>query len=257
MANSTAKPLAAPMIAVWLGLAMAVAAPMAHAVDAAGPLLLCMDEQAHPPFILADGGGTIPALLNEAGRAIGVQVDIHRAPLLRCMEEIRQGIAHGYTSGSPHPGALAEFRFPMAGGKPDASRAIARTRHAVFRRVGDAVQWDGKRFSHVQRAVLVPTGLEGMQRRLNELQMPVDLQAKRLDANFDKLLAGRGDAVVAFENDGLELLRDPRYAGRIEALPTPFFEQDYYLMVSQAYYAAQRPVADAMWQEIARINKKK
>lgn len=225
---------------------------LAMAGASAAPLRLCMDEQAHPPYILADGGGTVPLLMRMAAERVGMQVEISRAPLKRCLEEIRLGLVQGYPSAGVSPETAQMYAYPHADGKPDAARATVHARQMVFRRKGGAVNWDGERFSFLAQAVLHPSGSVAIHHKLDRMKVAVDEQAKSMEQNFAKLVAGRGDAVVGLENDGLALLAQPRFAGRIEMLPAPFMQQDYYLMLSKEYYAANSAAVEALWTAIGK-----
>ena len=234
--------------------ALLFAASLLAAPAAAAPLVLCMDEQPHPPYILAEGGGSIPALIREAGRLAGVDVQIYQAPLLRCWEEMRNGKAHGYTSSSPIADPSLEFRYPMVDGKFDTSRATALARLMVFLRKGDVQQWDGRHFDGVRRPALLPSGMLGVAGIVHKLGVQTDLQAKSVEQNFAKLLARRGDVAIAYENDGRELLRQARFAGHIDMAPAPLRDIHYYMIVTQRAYDNERVMVDAMWQAIGTLN---
>ncbi|MES2257383.1 MAG: hypothetical protein V4724_02635 [Pseudomonadota bacterium] len=236
---------------LYAGSAIATAAPPA---PPSPPLSLCIDEQPHPPYILADGGGSVPTLVRMAAQQVGAKVEFHRAPLRRCVDEIRTGVAHGYPAASSPLAMTAEFAYPRTdSGRLDPSRATATARLAVFRRKDGAVSWDGTRFKFVKLPVLISTGSVALQAKVHAMNLAVDDQGKNLELNFAKLLAGRGDVVIGFENDGKVLLADPRFAGHIEALPALFMEEHYYLMVSKAYYAVHLDAVEALWTVIGQV----
>lgn len=225
----------------------------AAAVSQSKPLSICMDELSHPPHLLPNGEGLTPLLIRTAAAQVGVQVEFHRAPLLRCLEEVRIGVAHGYPSGSVMAAQASGFMLPRTAGRPDTARATLTARMTVFRRKGTAVEWNGRNFQNLRQPVLIPSGSLMMRERLGRMNVAVDDQAKQVEQNFLKLLAGRGDLVISFENDGLALLEQPRYGDAIEALPQPFTEQHYYLLLSEAYYTANREQMEALWTAIGRV----
>ena len=83
--------------------------------------------------------------------------------------------------------------------------------------------------------------------------VPFDDGAREAEQNFMKLLASRSDLVILPENDGLELLRDPKWADKIEMLAPPFVSQEFYLGFSRSFYRSRPAVADAFWRAIGEI----
>jgi len=145
--------------------------------------------------------------------------------------------------------------FPMRGAEPDPSRAVNNIRALVYRRVGTPASWDGGRFSQLTTPVLVPFGSVLLLDRLTQMGIPLENTARGLQANFQKLLAGRAELAVGSEFSGAALMAQPPYAGRIEALPVPFTDEPYYLSVSKHYRDAHADTVDRLWEAMARIRK--
>jgi polar amino acid transport system substrate-binding protein len=218
-------------------------------------LRLCTDEKSHLPFITPQGGGTAGMLIQMAAKEVGVQVEFYPAPVTRCREEIRVGVADGYPT-APFTPALEPFmKFPMKDGKPDPERAIMTARAAVFRRAGSTANWDGRRFSHVSKPVLIPFGAVLLVDMLKAMEVAADDKGKTLGANLVKLLAGRGDVAVGSEVSGFVLLADPQFKGKIEMLPIPFSAEPYYLGLNKAFYDANAESMEKLWSAIGRIRK--
>lgn len=214
---------------------------------------LCIEENPYPPLIYADRDGAIPILIKMAAREAGVRVQFHRAPYLRCLAEVRTGQADGYPSTAYGIDGADAYVFPGHPGAPDPARATVTTRQMVYRRKGDVVQWDGKAFSGLARPVLHDRSGLLVAQRLRALGVAADNSAKNAEANLAKLVAGRGDAVISFEVAATPLLHQPRFAGKVEALPAPFFAENYYFGVSREVYARFHDKVEAMWQAIARL----
>lgn len=214
---------------------------------------LCIEENPYPPLIYADRDGAIPILLHMAAREAGVRLRFHRAPYLRCLAEVRSGQADGYPSTAYGIEGADAYVFPGHPGAPDPARATVTTRQMVYRRSGEPVAWDGKAFGGLRRPVLHDRSGLLVAKKLKALGVAADSSAKNAEANLAKLLAGRGDALVGFEVAVAPLLAQPRFAGKVEALPAPFFVEDYYLGVGPAVYARFRDKVEAMWQAIARL----
>lgn len=263
MAAATAMATKAAMAALLVtGLAPGVAAaapPVAQRpapAPAARPLpsiVVCLDEHPHPPHILANGDGTAPLLLRMAARQAGMSLRLYRAPTRRCLAEMRSGAVHGFAAAAPGPTVNQEFMLPRTGNAPDPARAVTTIRQLVYRRAGSAVAWDGERLTGLARPVLIGTAFVSIADRLRQLGADVDDHASVPAQNLEKLLAGRGDALVAIDTDMEQLLRQPRYAGTVEALPAPFAENHHYLIVTPAYYQANQAAVEALWDAIGTV----
>lgn len=244
--------------ALCVALACLLAAPPAAqaatvGADGVTELQLCIEENPFPPLIYADREGAIPILVRMAAREAGLRVSFHRAPYLRCLAEVRRGLADGYPSTLPGIEGADAFVFPGQPGAPDPARATVATRVMVYRRAGEAISWNGNAFSQLARPVLHDRSGLLVAKRLQALGVAADSSAKNAEANLAKLLAGRGDAVITFEAAAARLLAQPRFAGKVEALPQPFFVEDYYLGIAPAVYTKHRGRIEALWQAIARL----
>ncbi|NHZ80696.1 hypothetical protein F2P44_15650 [Massilia sp. CCM 8695] len=232
-------------------------APVAKtgAQEAVPALRLCVDERSHLPFITPEGKGTAGELIRMAAREAGVEVVFYGAPVTRCREEIRAGIADGFPTAPYTPALLPFMSFPMHGDGPDAARAVMVARAMVFRRKGSAVGWDGERFTGRTLPALVPFGAVLLVDRLQAMGVPLDDKGKTLDLIFAKLAAQRGDVAIGAEFSGMAHLAEPRFAAQLEMLPQPFSQEPYFLGVSSAYYRAHSARVERLWDAIGRIGK--
>ncbi|MES2297851.1 MAG: hypothetical protein V4582_12470, partial [Pseudomonadota bacterium] len=90
----------------------------------AASLRLCTDEKSHLPHMTPTGGGTAGLLIQLAAKEVGIEVEFYTAPITRCREEIRVGVADGFPT-APYTPALEPFMaFPMSHGKADPERAV-------------------------------------------------------------------------------------------------------------------------------------
>ncbi len=232
-------------------LLFAVAAVPAQAVT----LRLCTDEQSRLPYITPQGTGMADLLIREAAREVGVTVEFRPAPISRCREEIRVHAVDGFPT-VPYSPSVTEFMaFPMHGAEPDPGRAVSHIRSLVFRRIGTAASWDGARFVQLNTPVLVPFGSVLLLDRLTQMGVPLENTARGLEANFQKLLAGRAELAVGSEFTGAALMAQPQYTGKIEALPLPFSDEPYYLSVSKRFRDAHPDTVEKLWIAMARIRK--
>lgn len=221
---------------------------------AGAALRLCTGSQPHLPYIAPDGGGTLGRLVSRAARESGVELQFHPASLARCRAEIALGLLHGFPMTPYMPEALPYAAYPMQGALPDPARAVMRARIMLFRRVGAAASWDGTRFSGLRRPVLAGSNTVAVAHALAARGVPMDDNGKSLAINFAKMMGGRSDMTAGFEVEGRRLLTLPQFSGKIEMLPAPLLEGNYYLAVSKSYYARNRRQVEAIWDAIGRLN---
>ena len=217
-------------------------------------LRVCTDVHPHLPYLMPDGSGSVGRLVKAGARAAGFDLEFYAVPLARCRAEVNTNVVHGFAMTPYLPDVLPFARYPMRNGRPDAARATMRARIMLYQRAGGPVTWDGKRVGGLVRPVLVPSGSLAMIDVLRKLGAPMDEQGRSLHANLSKLIAGRGDAAVGVWDEGAQLLLRPEFAGKIEVLPLPVFEQPYFLVVTKTYYAQHGPAVEKMWNTIGRLN---
>lgn len=240
--------LLATLLALTLDCAMLLPA---HAIT----LRLCTSESAILPYITPDGQGTADLLVRMAAQELDITLVYQPAPLARCREMLRTGAADAFPASPYIPTLAVEFRYPLQRGEIDTSHTIINGRSMVFRRVGSNVEWDGVRFSHLSTPVLVPFGMVMPRERLQALNVAIDPNGRSMQANFQKMLAGRSDLSVALETHGAQLLTLPQFAGKIEMLPIPFIDEHYYLVFSPAFYDAHAQLVEKLWDTISRLRR--
>jgi len=221
----------------------------------AATLLLCTDEIGRMPLFGPDGNGSADLLIQRASRELGVRLAYLPAPTARCQRELRSQQVDGYPATPYTPTVTSLLVFPTRAGRPDASRAVGSARTMVYRRVGSAVGWDGRRFTGLRTAVIVPAGSVMLLDRIAAMKLPVDAGAKTLDAGFAKLLRGRADVVLGWEGVAAPLLARPPFAGELEALPQPFADEHYHLTFTHQFYRDNKQLAERLWQVIARLRR--
>jgi hypothetical protein len=222
----------------------------AAAGSMAAPLHLCVDERPHPPYVLPDGAGSAQVLVRLAAARVGLAVDFHHAPLVRCIEEMRRGQAQGYPAAGFVDSAQDVCVFPTRGGRVDARYATAAAHIIAYQRVGGKANWDGQHLRGVGGKVLIARGGLMVMARLRAAGIEFDDGGRDIDANFAKLLAGRGDLALGFEGEGRVLLARAPYAGKLEALAVPFLEENYFLCLSHQFHDADPARAQALWDAI-------
>lgn len=225
----------------------------AQAIHAAETLRICTDDASHPPFLYPDRDGTIQVLVRMASAQVGKPVTFVPMPARRCKAELQGRAVDAAIVAAPVQANAGDYAYPVRQGRADPEKAVAVVQAKVFRRKGSKASWDGRRFSGLAGPVLVPTGNVFISHRLEQLKVPFDEGARDAEQNFLKLLGSRADLVIVPENDGTALLREAKWAARIEALPAPFTAQEFFLAFSQSYFREQPSVAMAFWRAIGEI----
>ncbi|HZX27666.1 MAG TPA: hypothetical protein VFF16_11380 [Telluria sp.] len=223
---------------------------------AADSLRVCTDVRPHPPLMTATRDGIVDRILVRAAAQAGIELVFYSAPLARCRVDIRNGTADAFPLTPYLPAELPNARYPQRHGAVDPARGVIQLRSLVLRRKGEAVEWNGERFSGLDGPVLVGFTNLLLLDLLKKRAIAFDASGKSLPDNLAKFLAGRGGAVVALEAEVRHALADPALAARVEALAQPFSVETYYLAVADSYYAAHPEVAERLWDAIAHARPK-
>ncbi|MES2127489.1 MAG: hypothetical protein V4463_09480 [Pseudomonadota bacterium] len=106
------------------------------------------------PFISASAPdealpGLAVDLVRAAAASIGCTARFVRRPGKRVLAETAAGLHAGALMYSLNDERARKLVFPMADGKLDAERRMARLNYYLYRPVGAALDWDGKRLLHV------------------------------------------------------------------------------------------------------------
>lgn len=213
------------------------------------PIRVCQDSQPHPPFLFPDHDGSIQILLRMTAARMGVALDTHYAPILRCQAELESGDSHARVA-SVTPNTLKTLAFPLSGNNVDVSRAVASVRHMLFRPTRNDTDWDGESFSNLRLPILIPPGYPQSRQELLRLGVQYDESGRDTETNFSKLLAGRGALAVALEEDGKSQLLKPQFAGKIEMLAVPLAQVHYFFAFSLHFYRSQPKFVETFWNEL-------
>jgi polar amino acid transport system substrate-binding protein len=228
----------------WIGLVLLMCALDAQALT----LRVCSLDQPFPPFTMPDGSGQAQELLRQASKAQGLTFENIVAPRLRCFEMMKAGEVDAMLS-AYLPERRAYGAFPMAGHQVNESMQLGAVRFLVYRKQGDHVQWNGRKFIGLgAERVGVLAGLAVAQ-LIRQSGAATDEGAKTIEQNFEKLAIGRIRAVVALEGDAQRLL-ELKFKDRLEALPIAFDTTPIYLHVNLDYYAHNKARVEQFWKAI-------
>ncbi len=231
--------------------AMLLALPVA---GRAVTLRVCVDQVSHFPLLTPDLGGITGILLRMAAAEAGVEIATMSLPITRCREAMRAGLADAFPMTPYMPTELSFLSYPMNKGSADSTRAVVQVRNMVFRHRASKANWDGSNFIAVATPVLVTFGAPLVTEKLGAMAVPFDDNGKTPEVNFRKLLAGRGELMIALDGDGAALLASPEFRNSgIEVLPKPFTDEPYYLSISKAFSARNPGLAAKLWQAQAQV----
>ncbi len=217
-------------------------------------LRVCVDQVSHFPLLTPELGGITGVLLKMAAAEVGVELTTIALPIARCREAMRADLADAFPVTPYMPQELSFLSYPMSKGRADPARAVVNVRNLVFRHRSTKAAWDGSTFSALASPVLVTFGASLIVEKLAGLSVRFDDNGKTPEVNFRKLVAGRGELLIAIDVDGAALLARPEFRDSgIEALPVPFTDEAYYLGISKVFSARHPGLAAKLWQAAAQI----
>ncbi len=231
----------------WLALLGIACAPSATAFQ------VCVGDVPVPPFISGDPKqpGTTERLMLDAGRQVGLPVELVRWPARRCYEQMRLGqIEAGVAAAIP--ANLQDFDFP--GSPPgDPQMRIARTGIVLVKRQDQGVQWDGHKLALPQGQVPrvgaragFRAGVEAIRRLGLELTPGPNQSAQVLRM----LQLGRLDLAVLVQDEAEALLARPEFTS-LAVMDPPLVMSDFYIMTVRQLPEPVRQKVRRWWELMA------
>lgn len=207
---------------------------------------LCYDDVE----LLKDGRGLAVELLEIASKKTGVTYELVALPWKRCLMEVEKGEVAG-----AFPASFSEERakfaaYPMTDNKPDAEKRLNTDGYTLYRLKGNNVSWDGSKFSNLTG----PIGTQASYSIIPDLikwGAKVDTQTRKPETLMRALVDGHLQSVALLTGQGSYTLKNPAYAGKVEAVDPPLVSKPYYLIISKEHYEKNRKSIDALWTAIA------
>ncbi len=228
---------------------------VSHAAPSApelGALRVCVADLAYPPHITLDPDrpGLAERRIVEAGKAVGVRVDLSYLPIRRCHRMVLEGeMDLVYLAATAQ--SLGEYRFPLTPqGQPDRALRISQEAVVVVVRRSDPVDWNGKRFASPP-ALGTRAGLRMAREAAERLGLSVDDSAFDAAQVLRKLQAKRHDAVLLLQADVEQQAGLMRELDLV-ALPKPAATFDGYMAASPKLSPAREAALKAYWKALAR-----
>lgn len=222
----------------------------AHAVES---LRLCHEDRDSYPWVLRDGSGLNVELMGQVAQALNLRLQFIAVPWKRCLAGLEIGQYDGAFAASFKTERLAMGRYPTtAEGELDASKRLHTSLYALYRRRGDALDWDGQRLLNLQGRIGSLSGFSIVD-FLHLHGATVDETSRDPLELLHMLRMGRvqGVALQAPRADQL-LSQHAELASALEKGAVPLEQKPYFLMLSHELVAAQPALATALWAEIER-----
>ena len=190
--------------------------------------------------------------LRAVEQKLGVKFDISPLPWKRCQESMREGKVDGIFAASFKTERMEMGHYPMAGDKPDETRAMMYDGYSLYRIKGGSAQWDG-----VKLTVTGPVGAQpgySIIDQLKQLGAKVDDGTKTAEDTLRKLLAGRLDAAAlqTLEGDNA-LFTNAEFAAKVEKVKPALVDKPFFLMLSKQFVAKYADFSKEIWKAVADV----
>lgn len=221
----------------------------------AATLVVCVSDEAFPPFTFPNREGDSQRLIRSAVERQGWQLEFVALPWRRCLAGVAQGLFGAIAGVAATPEYLDFMAFPRRSGQADPRRALGITRLVVYRPAGGAAAWDGQGFSGVDRPVLYLSGRSTLKVLLARLGVPAVDTARTSTQLAHMLLRGRGSLAIDHDYQVELLLAKPEFRGRFEVLPVPLGEAPIFLALGRQLYQRHSRQVEAIWNEIGALRR--
>lgn len=224
------------------------------------PLQLVFEPTPNPPRYLGEGTaidwahpGLTLELLRLVAERLGIVFEYQRFPWKRALFLLETNQVDGVFHASFVADRMRLGVYPMRAGEVDASRQIFEQSYVFYRRADGAFRWDGREAEGITLPIGVTTGYSVIA-TLEKLGLPIE-PAPSKDENLRKLINGRLSALADLENmTDIFIRQHPDRYGAVQKVMPPIVRKPYYLILSHGFYDAYPALAEAIWDEIARVN---
>ncbi len=215
-------------------------------------LPLCADYGGQYPWLIKNGKGLNVVLLEMVAEGTGVKLEVVGMPWKDCLAGVQKGEIAGAVAASYNDERAQYAVYPMANGKPDASRRLHTDGYTLLRLTGSKVGWDGKTFSNL-------TGPIGTQAAYSVAADLVKWGAQ-VDSNSDtpetllrRFGTGQLAAIALLTGEAKRAMKSPYLANKVEIVSPPLSEKHYFVIFGRDYYDKNRKTVDEIWAMIAKV----
>lgn len=219
------------------------------------PWTVCMGDATAPPFVTGDSKrpGLSERVLIDAGRQVGLQVQLLRWPSNRCRDMLRKGQIDA-AAAAPVLVNLEAGQFPMLDGHLDRQRRLTTLSLVWVKRSDAAWTWDGHQFQP-NRSPLVGlrTGFKLGTTFAGGLGVRIESGLTRSDQILRMLTLGRIDLALMIREKAQAAIAGHEHRAVLSILPQEALTSDFYAPVSRHLDSAAMAQAQAWWDEIGRL----
>lgn len=236
----------------WLLLlTLTCSVPCALALD---KIRLCQDEIEEAPWRTRDNNGLNTLMLRTVEARLGLALTIENLSWKRCLMMVQHGEMDGAIAASYREDRRVVGAYPAttAAQIPDRNRRMSGEAYFFYKLKDDPFDWNGSTISGCQHPVAAQMGYSAVA-RLQDKGVRVDDRERKPEHLLRKVVLGLDSAAVLAQGEGDKLLSDPRFAGKIIKLPTPFFHTDGYLLLSHPFVARDPQLAEKIWDSISSV----
>jgi len=214
-------------------------------------LTVCVEEA------LASHAGRASAIenLQQAGRRLGLTVNVAVMPWRRCLLSADKGLVDAAAFTAYVGDNIPRFAFPMSGDKADPARSMRHSKIMLYRRAGASQDFDGVQLSPPHAVVGVRRGVLATQLQVRKVGGELDEGSEDFEVILRKLQLQRTDLAALSEGEADRLIVE-RFSGQIEKLPLPLFDQYTYLAFNRDAYRRDSALVERLWDELGKTPRK-
>lgn len=244
---------------IWRLLLVSLLAMPAFAEER--PMLrLCHEVEDLPPYIITQTHDQLPPqpglvleLIERAAEQAQVHLELHRQPWKRCIHAVQQGGNDGLfvviweaerDAWARFPGRDLQLQQPV-----DPRFRLWQVDYSIIVHKDTSLNWDGEKFSGVERGVGAPLGYV-VRKRLETLGV-LATTPPAADTALKLIALKRLDGFVIEREIGLNLIERLQLTGELRLLPLPLMQAEWYVPLSHQFYQRHPQVAERFWQALS------
>ena len=215
-------------------------------------LSVCVEEAFSPDTGSGQGEPNRLIVLNQASADAHITIHYQFAPWKRCLALGRAGEVDAVAFVVPVGSNLDDFVFPMDKGHVNSSQALDAEKVMLYARRGEAIHFQGGRFSPPSVVVGARSGIKVIEAALRDSAVRYDDVANTYEVLFKKLQYKRIDIAVASQGEG-DAMVAALGAQDFDKLPEPLVVAYAYLAFGKSAYARTPELAKALWEAIGKV----
>lgn len=220
-------------------------------------LRICNIDSGFGKYSRPDMKGTWQIKLKEALKLIDANAIFHFMPRKRCLLEVEQNDTDAIFS-TVNTNRLPFLVYPKtSSGDFDNAKSLDKIVFKIFKLNQEKLDWNGSKFTQVENKII------GVQRGIyaaDLLPQYISNSPELLTSNdqlFSMLQLKRLNAIIVESSQADEYFtQNPNLKRRVLAIKTPFNESYVYLAFSKKFYEKNPKIAEDIWNQLAKLNKK-